>query len=187
MPRYFPDPRDTQPGTEQSAELMRNTISQSMKQINPSSSVGVKRFGDNLILKGNPVQRKAGNAFLYLAKFASLNSDGNTMEVYLYTPSGFQITTTTILKPLELQAIFWNGKTLVNAEGKSFEYDAPSLDIKYQRRASWYEGIYLYHAVEEITPQYVVDGLLYVLRDPFGNMIDDNNLGRNWGVNGDSS
>jgi hypothetical protein len=124
----------------------------------------------------------------YLGLFSVLNADGNTMEVYLWDSAteAWALTTTTVYKPIEFQAQFWEGETVIGSDGSSITYTTTGLDKKYQRRATWIVDEVNYTEVQEITGPYGVQvSRLYIKVDPLGNLVDENNAGRHWGVNED--
>jgi len=128
-----------------------------------------------------------GGAASLAGIFSSLNADGNTMEVNLWDGNGWSANTTTIFKPPIFQAQAWNGETIVRSDGTSVTYDVIGLNMAYQRRATWTVDAVDYSEVQEITGPYEVGKILYIKIDCFGNMVDDNNGGRHWGVNEDYS
>ena len=189
MTRYFPDARDARPGTVASAQGVAGAVDAMQRTLRGK---GVKtRAGGQVIIQGGGEgsSSRRGAAIMKIGKFASLNADGNTMEVYLYDKAtdGWEAATTTVYKPFELQAQFYNGETLTYADGTTRDYDVTDLEIKYQRRASWTESGDDYSVVEEITPLYRVGEWLYIVYDQYGNKIDDNNNSKGWMVNGDVS
>src|SRR6056297_3144913 len=125
MTRYFPDPRDARKGTRVSAEGMANTVSATQRSIH---GPGVKRMAGHMIVSGksgrdsNATRGKESK----LAKFDSLNSDGNTMEVYLRDriADDWEEETTTVYKPYELQAQFYDGLTHTYADGTTRSFSA---------------------------------------------------------------
>ena len=122
-----------------------------------------------------------------LAKFASLNIDGDTMEVYLWNGTDWDVATTAVYKPIIFRVSGWNGATITDAAGMARTYSVTSLNIRYQRRATWTVDAVNYTEVQEITSLYEVGQKLYLKIDPTGYLFDDNNAGRHWGVNEDYS
>ena len=110
-------------------------------------------------------------------QFVSLNADGDTMEVYLWTGSAWATSTTTIYKPYILRYSYWNGATITYADGSSRSYNATSLSKAYQRQATWTGGN---SEIQEITSPYGVGETLNIVGDIAGNLMDDNNAGRHW-------
>ncbi len=123
-----------------------------------------------------------GGSVLYLGKFASLNSDGNTLAVYLYNydTEAWATSTTNIYKPVNLRYDTWNGKTLTYADTTQRTYDASGLFKQYQRRASWVGGN---TEIQYITEMYYVDEILHIEKTQDGIYVDKNNAGRGWAAN----
>lgn len=143
-------------------------------RIFPSGDGGVCISADEVRRSGGGV---GGGGGARGAAFVSLNADGNTMEVYLWEGSAWATSTTTVYKPYILRYSYWNGATIVYADGTSRTYDATALDKAYQRRATWTGGN---TEIQEITSPYGVGESLNIVTDMDGNMMDDNNAGRHW-------
>jgi hypothetical protein len=119
-----------------------------------------------------------------VALLVSLNADGDHINVKFYDfdkePPGWATETTSILRPYDLQASFWQSQTLTMADGRQIEYDATDLDMDYQRHAVCETSGLEFDVVEEIQPPYFVNGYLLVCLDPFGDYIDYNVAGRTY-------
>lgn len=183
MQRYFPDPRDARAGTKVSAAGLAGTVDAMQRTLHGK---GVKqRMGGSVLIQGGGDGGVGGGRDFRLGKFVELNTDGNTMEVYLWNGTDWAEETTTIYKPMIFQEQMWNGQTIPDAIGVERSYDVTDLDIRYQRRATWEEDEVEYTEVQKITSLYEVGEWLYIIYDQYGNNVDDNNAGRHWAVNGD--
>lgn len=174
MKRYFADPRDARPGTAVSAAGLASTIDTMQRTVH---GPGVKRMGGHMFVSGNTGGGGAGSGGKEskLAKFASLNADGNTMEVYLWdtTTDTWATSTTTVYKPFELQAQYYDGLTHTYADGSTRTYSTSGLNKRYQRLASWNSGAST--ELQQITPPYRTspEERLYIKRDAYGNLIEE--------------
>lgn len=112
-----------------------------------------------------------------LAKFVSLNEDGDTMEVYLWSGTDWDVATTTVYKPYKFQkSLFADGLTHTFADGESCTFNVTSLNARYQRRRLWET----FSEVQEITEAYEIDEKLQIIINGEGNYMDSNNAGRHW-------
>lgn len=185
MMRYFADSRDVRRGQPCNPEQYANLQEETMRRIVPGAGVTKSQFGENVMINSTATGGGRGNGNR-LAKFASLNTDGNTMEVYLWNGADWELVTTTVYKPYILQYRYWNDLSLTYADGRVVTYDDTALNIRYQRRANWSEGGYDYEMVEEITPSYISTPgeELEISYNQIGELLDNNNAGRCWAVNG---
>jgi hypothetical protein len=152
----------------------------------PTGDGGVCISADEVRRSGGGVGGGGGGGGIRLAKFVSLNTDGNTMQVLMQAGEGWAETQTTIYKPMKFQKQFYDdGETHYFSDGTEATFDTVDLNAAYQRRKNWSEGGDDYSEVQEITEAYEVGEWLHVVTDPFGDLVDNNNAGRHFGENGD--
>jgi hypothetical protein len=183
MMRYFADSRDVRRGQPCNPEQYANLQEETMRRIVPGAGVTKSQFGENLMINSTATGGGRGGAIIKIGAFASLNADGNTMEVNMWNGTDWDATTSTIYKPMKFQEQMWNGLTLPDAIGVERTYDVTDLDIRYQRRATWTVDEVEYTEVQEITSLYEVGEWLYIIYDVCGNIVDCNNAGRHWAAN----
>jgi hypothetical protein len=119
-----------------------------------------------------------GGGGLYMGKFSSLDSNGSTMQVYLWnwSTSAYDSTTTTVRKPEIL--IVSSGTTIEWADGTEGSATTTGVNARYQRNLT----IDAYTETQNITPMYATNEVIYIERRPDGVYIDKNQAGRNWGA-----
>jgi hypothetical protein len=113
-----------------------------------------------------------------MGKFSSLDSNGSTMQVYLWnwSTSAYDSTTTTVRKPEIL--IVYSGSTIQWADGTEGSATTTAVEARYQRVLT----IDAYSETQNITPMYAISEIIYIERRPDGVYIDKNQAGRNWGA-----
>lgn len=119
-----------------------------------------------------------GGGGLYMGKFSSLDSNGSTMQVYLWNWStgAYASTTITVRKPEIL--IVSSGVTITWADGTTGVATTTGVEARYQRVLT----IDAYSETQNITPMYGINEIIYIERRPDGVYIDKNQAGRNWGA-----
>jgi len=150
-------------------------------RIFPSGDGGVCIAADEARRSGGGIGGGGSSGNIRLAKFVSLNADGNTMQVLMQ--AGLEESEATIYKPMKFQKQFYDdGETHWFSDGTEATFDTVDLNAAYQRRKNWSEGGDDYSEVQEITEAYDVGEWLHVVTDPFGDLVDNNNAGRHWGA-----
>ena len=125
-----------------------------------------------------------GGGINKMARVVSLDSGGDLINVNLWDEStdNWSVDITQVYKPFELQYSYWNLATIVCTDGRTFIYNALTLDKTFQRRANWFVGATPYNEIQEITPAYPVGAKIYLFTTPDGDLCDMNQIGRNWGA-----
>lgn len=170
-------------GTKVTREGLNNIPRATLNMIRPGPGIRMFPTGDGgVCISANEIKERnggvgGGGAKTRTGKFASLNADGDTMEVYLWAGTDWEATTTTVYKPYKFRkTLFADGATHTFADGTSCTFNVTSLDAKYQRRRLWST----YSEVQEITEAYEIGEKLALEIDNEGNYMDSNNAGRHW-------
>jgi hypothetical protein len=143
---------------------------------------GGQRLGDDSSLILNPAKARTNN--LHLMGVVDLSADGDYLECVVYDPVSVTFGTNVVyvVKPAILAASQWNGITQTTLDtGTEITYDATSLDITYQRRATWDDELSVEQTeVQEITSPYYYHEIIVVCRTAEGILLDTNQAGRHW-------
>lgn len=178
--------------TKITREGLNNIPRAVLSMIRPGPGISIFPTGDGGICISTQQQQGmqqgglaggGGGGNTLLAAFLSLDVGGDTMQVYLWDGTGWEVNPTTVYKPIIFRVSEWNGATVTDAAGSARTYSVTGLDVRYQRRATWTIGAVIYSEVQEITSLYEVGQKLHLKIDPTGCLFDDNNAGRHWGVN----
>lgn len=108
-------------------------------------------------------------------------------KLYNWATSAWETSITNVYKPYVLTASSWNDETITYTDGFEADYDDESLEIKYQRRATFIEGAEYIAEVQEITEAYYAGEVLWVMKAPDGYWYDMNVAGRHWALAVDQS
>ncbi len=176
--RYFRG--EVRPGSPVTAEHINETERRTFTGTGAGNGVTMTRWGNSMLLRADGKQAGGGGVMVRVGRFVSLDADGDTMQVQLCAGGDWQTETTTVYKPFELQASWWQDETITFADGetRSFDDDSGALDVRYQRRATWDGGVST--ETQEITEAYAVNGKLLLISDGEGHLMDMNVYGRHF-------